>query len=81
LFQLISPKKFAQLIKSFYDKEVRRVMQNKFSVAEENGEQLTDHNKIMRRIMLGYLYRVVRMILIILTLSYFIGTLWFIFCW
>ena len=50
-------------------------------MAEENGEQLTDHNKIMRRIMLGYLFRVVRMIMIIFTLSYFIGTLWYIFCW
>jgi len=31
--------------------------------------------------MLGYAFRVIRMILIIFTLSYFIGTLWYIFCW
>jgi hypothetical protein len=31
--------------------------------------------------MLGYLFRVVRMVMIIFTLSYFIGTLWYIFCW
>ena len=44
-------------------------------------EQLTDHNKIMRQIMLGYVFRVVRMVLIIFTVSYFIGTMWFIFTW
>jgi hypothetical protein len=81
LFQLIEPKKFMTLIKTFYDAKVKRVIQNRFRVAEENGEQLTDHNKIMRRIMLGYFFRVVRMIMIIFTLSYFIGTLWFIMCW
>lgn len=42
---------------------------------------LTDHNNIMRQIMLGYITRVLRMILIIFTVSYFIGTLWYIFCW
>jgi uncharacterized membrane protein YphA (DoxX/SURF4 family) len=35
----------------------------------------------MKQIMLGYFFRVVRMILVIFTISYFIGTLWFIFCW
>ena len=35
----------------------------------------------MRRIMLGYFFRVLRMILIIFTVSYFVGTLFFLICW
>lgn len=31
--------------------------------------------------MLGYVFRVIRMILVIFTVSYFIGTLWYIYCW
>jgi hypothetical protein len=45
------------------------------------GEQLTDHNKIMRQIMIGYFFRIVRMILVIFTISYFFGTIFFIICW
>ena len=44
-------------------------------------EQLTDHNNIMRQIMLGYFFRIIRMILVIFTISYFIGTLWYIMCY
>lgn len=42
---------------------------------------MTDHNKIMRQIMLGYFFRIVRMVLVIFTISYFFGTLFFIACW
>ena len=31
--------------------------------------------------MLSYFFRVLRLILIILTISYFIGTIWYVFCW
>jgi len=31
--------------------------------------------------MLGYIFRVLRMILIIFTVSYFVGTLFYIICW
>ena len=48
---------------------------------EAKAEALTDYNNIMRRIMLGYILRVLRMILIIFTVSYFVGTLFYIICW
>ena len=48
---------------------------------EAKAEALTDYNNIMRRIMLGYIFRVLRMILIIFTVSYFVGTLFYIICW
>jgi len=48
---------------------------------EAKAESLSDHNNIMRRIMLGYIFRVLRMILIIFTVSYFVGTLFYLICW
>ena len=37
-----------------------------------------DNNKIMDQIYLMYIFRVFRLVLFILILSYFIGTVWFI---
>ena len=37
-----------------------------------------DNNKIMDQIYLMYIFRVFRLVLFILILSYFIGTIWFI---
>lgn len=77
LFHMIDPKQFNELVKTYYQNRLKRVMKND----DFKSEQLTDHNKIMTQIMLGYFFRVVRMIMVIFTVSYFIGTLWFIFCW
>ena len=38
-----------------------------------------DNNKIMLQIKIMYAFRVLRLIVTILILSYFLGTLWFIF--
>lgn len=35
----------------------------------------------MRQIMLNYAFRIFRLIIIICSISYFIGTLWYIFTW
>ena len=40
-----------------------------------------DHNFIMRQIIMSYAFRVFRIIIIIFSVSYFIGTLWYIFTW
>lgn len=40
-----------------------------------------DHNFIMRQIVMSYAFRVVRIIIIIFSISYFIGTLWYIYTW
>ena len=37
-----------------------------------------DNNKIMQQIYIMYIFRVVRLVLFILIISYFIGTIWFI---
>jgi hypothetical protein len=77
LFQLIEPKQFTGLIKSYYNSKIKRVI----AKGAYKSEQLTDHNAIMRQIMIGYFFRVLRLVLIIFTISYFIGTLWFVYCW
>jgi len=40
-----------------------------------------DHNYIMRQIIMNYAFRVLRLIVIIFSISYFIATLWYIFTW
>jgi hypothetical protein len=40
-----------------------------------------DHNYIMRQIVMSYTFRVIRLVIIIFSLSYFIGTLFYIFAW
>lgn len=39
-----------------------------------------DHNYITRQIVISYAFRVTRLILIIFSVSYFIGTVWYIYC-
>ena len=40
-----------------------------------------DHNYIMRQIVMNYAFRVIRIVLIIFSISYFIGTAFYIFTW
>lgn len=40
-----------------------------------------DHNYIMRQIIISYAFRVLRLVIIIFSISYFIGTLWYIYTW
>ena len=77
LLQLIDPKQFTNLIKEYYKGKLKRVLSND----EYKNQHFTDHNHIMKQIMLGYIFRVVRMILVVFSISYFIGTLWFLICW
>ena len=42
---------------------------------------LEDNNNIFRQIILSYIFQVLRLIVIIFSISYFIGTLWYIFVW
>ena len=44
-------------------------------------DTLEDHNYILRQIMMSYAFRVLRLIIIIFSVSYFIATLWYIYTW
>ncbi len=61
-------------------------MKRKLAKFKEEGLQIppdsrVDHNYIMRQIVITYAFRVGRLVIIIFSFSYFIGTLWYIFTW
>jgi len=77
LFYLLDAGNFKSLVKQYYEGKLRRVIKNpnlKF-------DQLRDNNNIMRQIMINYAFRVLRLVIVIFSISYFIGTLWYIFTW
>jgi hypothetical protein len=43
-----------------------------------SADSKVDHNYIMRQIVMSYAFRVTRLVIIIFSFSYFIGTLWYI---
>lgn len=60
-------------------------MKRKLKQLKEDGKTAADskedHNYIMRQIIMNYAFRVLRLIVIIFSISYFIATLWYIFTW
>lgn len=77
LFQLLNPKGFKTVVTTYYEKKISRVLENK----DYELKPMTDHNHIMKQMFLGYTFRVLRLVLILFTMGYFIGTLWYLFCW
>ena len=82
IFQLLEPRQFNNLIKEYYRNKLKR----KLASLKEEGKKIsadskTDHNYIMRQIVMSYAFRVCRLIIIIFSFSYFIGTLWYIYTW
>jgi len=52
---------------------------NRLATKPEGMDDRVDNNKILNQILAVYVYRIVRLVLVIFTISYFVGTLWFIF--
>lgn len=77
LFMIIEPKNFSNIVKAYYERDIKQVL------ASETYKQqpMTDHNKIMKQIMVGYVFRIIRLVVIVLLISYFSGTLWYLFCY
>lgn len=69
---LFETKNFQDFIKSIFKSRLQRVIQNK----QMNMNQTVDNNMILLQIKIMYIFRVFRLIIIILILSYFLGTLW-----
>jgi len=55
----------------------------KTAIADPNlrHDQLRDNNNITLQIMISFAFKTFRLIIIMFTISYFIGTLWYIFVW
>lgn len=75
LQSVMDTKNFQDMIKSVFRRRLQSVIRNENKQKESN----VDNNKIMLQIKIMYAFRVLRLIVTILILSYFLGTLWFIF--
>ena len=58
-------------------RRIKRMIEENPAIGED---QLNDHNNINRMILLGHIIRTIRLIIIIMSTSYFIGILWRIYC-
>ena len=82
IFQLLEPRQFNNMIKEYYrNKLKRKLAQMKEEGKTVSADSKVDHNYIMRQIVIRYMFRVSRLVIIIFSFSYFIGTLWYIFTW
>ena len=70
---LMDLQKFTEVVRRYYRKKlVKRIAKNPTTTQE------SDNNKIVQQIFLIKFFQVFRLIIIILVLSYLLGTLWFI---
>lgn len=80
--KLLKPRIFKTVVKDYYRAKMQRKMkalrENNISIAFATKE---DHNYIMRQIILLYAFRVTRLVIVLFSVSYFTGTLWYIFIW
>lgn len=77
----MEPRYINNIIKQYYKNKMKRrleYMKDNFKIHYASKE---DHNYIMKQIVLTYAFRVVRIVINIFSISYFIGTLWYIFTW
>lgn len=72
MMSLFETKNFQDFIKSLFKTRLQQIIQNK----QMNTNQTVDNNMILLQIKIMYIFRVLRLIIIILILSYFLGTLW-----
>jgi len=67
--------KFQTLLKNIFRERLNNIIQTNSNVRESNRE---DNNKIMLQIYIMYIFRVLRLVVFILFLSYFLGAMWYI---
>ena len=74
---LLDPQRFTRLIRNRYRKNLKRMLEQDRR-GDIGNDRMTDNNKIMHQIYLRKGFQVFRIVCIILFLSYFLGTFWFI---
>jgi potassium voltage-gated channel Eag-related subfamily H protein 8 len=68
-------------VKEYFRAKMKKKLNNLANKNKKFYISRVDHNFIMRQIVMTYAFRVVRIIIIIFTISYFIGTLFYIMTW
>ena len=71
---LLNTQKFQSLLKKLYSRSIN----NSIEKNPRMEPMSDDNNKIMDQIYIMYIFRVFRLVLFILILSYFLGTFWYI---
>jgi hypothetical protein len=81
VFILLDPMLFKVIVRDYYRSKMRNMLK-KMEKEQIVYSYVTreDHNYITRQIVISYAFRVARLILIIFSVSYFIGTVWYIYC-
>ncbi len=77
LFIIINPRNATNIIKAYYKGQIKRTLSND----DYKQKPFTDFNKIMMQIMIGYVFRILRLAVIVVLICYFSGTLFYLFCW
>jgi hypothetical protein len=75
LFMLLNARNFNNIVKKYYSYRLEKVIKD----ITLQSDKYKDNNKIMAQMLINYAFKIFRLILIIFTISYFIGTMWYIF--
>ena len=75
MFTILNIQAFQRIIKTVFRSRLNTAIARNATRQEDNKE---DNNQIMIQIIIMYIFRVFRLIIFILILSYFLGTIWYI---
>lgn len=64
-------------VKQHFNKKLQRIVKYDSDLANDKN---LDNNNIMKIIRISFFFKIIKLISLILTLSYFIGIFWYIFC-
>lgn len=64
-------------VKMIFNRQLENIIKNDPELAENSD---LDNNNIMLILMISYFFKTFKLVVIILTVSYFIGMVWYIYC-
>jgi len=76
-YHLLSSNTFMRQVKSVFNKRLVHIIATDLELAENMD---IDNNNIMMILMISYFFKTFKLVVIILTVSYFMGMFWYIFC-
>ena len=76
-YHLLSSNSFMRQVKTLFNKRLEHIIASDPELAENSD---LDNNNIMIILMISYFFKTFKLVVIILTVSYFMGMLWWIYC-
>lgn len=76
-YHLLSSNTFMRQVKMLFNRRLENIIKSDPELAENSD---LDNNNIMLILMISYFFKTFKLVVIILTVSYFIGIFWYIFC-